>query len=375
MNSPKPTYYLLAGDIGGTTTRLALYLAKSKTTLKNEEYFNESYVKTHGGEGAFHVILNEFFATKCSVSDDAVIIACLACAGPIMNNACEFTNAGHVDNKFVIRGDVIEASTKGGDSKIKVCKIINDFVGQGYGCLDIDIETEVVELVPGSRSKISPTGPKICIGAGTGLGECYLTTSSLNPSVGYECFPSEGGHVEFSPRNELETKLLSYLKQKFASKHRVSVERIVSGKGIANVYEFLAKEFPDRVAKDMHEKFLKAGDMQGKIVGENAHPGTLCKEALEIFAAAYGSELGNCCLKWIPTGGVFVTGGIFNKLSEIYPDLILGEESPFMKSFFDKGRVSPILDGVPVFVVKADSMGLRGARVCALKVLENGIDE
>merc|ERR1712129_206285 len=107
-------------------------------------------------------------------------------------------------------------------------------------------------------------------------------------------------------------------KQKFASKHRVSVERIISGKGIANVYYFLAKEYPDRVEKDLHEKFLAEGDMQGRIVGENAHPGSLCKEALEVFAAAYGSELGNCCLKWIPTGGVFVTGGIFNKLSESY---------------------------------------------------------
>jgi glucokinase len=145
------------------------------------------------------------------------------------------------------------------------------------------MKTEVIELVPGSLNKIDPVGPKVCVGAGTGLGECFLTTSSLNPEVGYECFPTEGGHVEYAPRNELEVKMWMALKKKFRHSHRISVERIVSGKGIANVYEFLAGEFPDQIDCAIHEQFLVAGDLQGKIVGDNVKDGNLCEQAIRIF--------------------------------------------------------------------------------------------
>jgi glucokinase len=121
-------------------------------------------------------------------------------------------------------------------------------------------------------------GPKVCVGAGTGLGECYLTPDGNGD---YTCFPSEGGHVEYAPRTELDAKMWNYLKDKFCYKNRVSVERVVSGRGLANVYEFLAKEFPERVRKDVHEAFLSAGDLQGKIVAENAEEGTLSGDAMQ----------------------------------------------------------------------------------------------
>ena len=135
---------------------------------------------------------------------------------------------------------------------------------------------------------IDATGPKVCIGAGTGLGECFLTTPSLSPELGYECFPSEGGHVEYSPSNELEEKLWATLKAKFNRSSRISVERVVSGKGLANIYDFLANEFPYKVDPDVHTEFLEAGDLQGKVIGNNARPGNLCGEALSIFSR-YGS--------------------------------------------------------------------------------------
>ena len=130
---------------------------------------------------------------------------------------------------------------------------MNDFVGQGYGALDLDLESEVVELMPGSISKINDLGPKVCVGAGTGLGECYLTRSSLAPDLGYECYPSEGGHVDFVPRDDLGVELCKHLREKFDGANRVSVERVVSGRGLANVYEFLAGRFPERVDKEIHE--------------------------------------------------------------------------------------------------------------------------
>ena len=160
---------------------------------------------------------------------------------------------------------------------------MNDFVGQGYGCLDIDMDTEVIELAHGSKNKINPLGPKVCVGAGTGLGECFLTANSLNPELGYECFPSEGGHVEYAPRTDLEIKMWMSLKHKFQHLHRISVERVVSGKGIANIYTFLASEFPDEIEQDVHEQFLEAGDLQGKVVGDNVREGNLCDKAMRIF--------------------------------------------------------------------------------------------
>ncbi len=171
--------------------------------------------------------------------------------------------------------------------------IINDFVGQGYGCLTLDLEDkkECIELVPGSCSKQNALGPKVCIGAGTGLGECFLTNSSANPD--YTCFPSEGGHVEFAPTNKLEEELSEYLKEKFDTPDRISVERIVSGKGLADVYDFLAGKFPRRVDAQVDEEFKKEGADQGKVVCENATDGTLCGKAVKIFARYDGRE--KCC--------------------------------------------------------------------------------
>jgi glucokinase len=127
-------------------------------------------------------------------------------------------------------------------------------------------------------------GPKVCVGAGTGLGECFLTPDGSTGA--YSCFPSEGGHVEFNPRSELENKMRTHLMTKFCpGAHRLSVERVVSGRGLANVYEFLAEEFNGRIDKLVHEEFLEAGDMQGKVVSENAFDGTLCRQALDIMLA------------------------------------------------------------------------------------------
>jgi len=211
-------------------------------------------------------------------------------------------------------------------------------------------------------AKINDLGPKVCVGAGTGLGECFLTKSSLSPEQGYECYPSEGGHCDFVPRGALEVELLEYLKERFGGGHRVSYERVVSGRGLANVYEFLAEKFPDRVDNTIHEEFLAAGDQQGRVVGVNSrNEGSLTAQAAQIMMAAYGAEVGNASLKFIPTGGMFVSGGLTPKNIK----LIQGMDSPFMRAYLDKGRLNSLLDTVPLFAVMTEDVGLRGARVCA----------
>lgn len=279
------THYLLTGDIGGTNARLALYDISSSIPLCDKIYQNEEVLREGASNGIFEKKIIVPFLKLCweivpglATVELTEIVACLACAGPVKDNRCVMSNRANV----VVDGDTIMKQAYVKDkylSTIKVCKVINDFVAQGYGCLTLE-PSEVRELMPDSHTKIDCRGPKVCVGAGTGLGQCYLT---VGPDGNYECYPSEGGHVEFSPRTELQVKMLSYLMEKFESRHRVSVERVVSGPGLANVYEFLANEYPEQVDPEVHEAFLNAEDKQGKVVSENAKEGTLCREAIRIM--------------------------------------------------------------------------------------------
>ena len=144
------------------------------------------------------------------------------------NNVVRFTNR----DTWEIDGDQI-----GEELGIKKVVLINDFVAAGYGVLTVNVEKECLTLQKADRDSSAPIA---CIGAGTGLGQCYLTPSGSDGVDGdYRCFPSEGGHAEYAPRNELEFRLLTFLKEKFNAKHRVSVERIVSGTGLSNVSTYI----------------------------------------------------------------------------------------------------------------------------------------
>mmetsp|Transcript_25584 Transcript_25584/g.52432 ORF Transcript_25584/g.52432 Transcript_25584/m.52432 type:complete len:416 (-) Transcript_25584:143-1390(-) len=358
--------YIVASDIGGTNSRFALYAPGKRDSLLTHTFPNETALKD--AKSYHHATLKPFLE-KCLAEVDhwknidvskLRVVACLAAAGPVKtNNTVYMTN---IVGGCTIDGNEIEMCQDGLLASVVRCKLVNDFVGQGYGALDLDLDAEVVELLPGSKAKIDDLGPKVCVGAGTGLGQCFLTKSSLKPELGYECYPSEGGHVDFVPRGELEVELLEYLKKKFGCKNRVSVERVVSGRGLANVYEFLAEKFPERLDKDVHEQFLKAGDQQGGVVGYNAVKGSsLALQAVNLMIAAYGAEVGNASLKFIPTGGMYVTGGLTPKNIKF----IQGEKSPFMEAYLDKGRLGDVLDTIPLFAVITEDIGLRGARVCA----------
>ncbi len=146
------------------------------------------------------------------------------------------------------------------DLGLKKVQLINDFVALGYGLLTVDRknskEVRVLQDAP-----VQPGAPIATIGAGTGLGECFLT-----PGEGghYVAYPSEGGHAEFPPRTETEFQLLEFLKRRYEQKHRVSVERVVSGPGIANVYDFLAEHYPDQVDKTVDAGKVFFGKGRGK---------------------------------------------------------------------------------------------------------------
>lgn len=278
-------------------------------------------------------------------------------AGPVKNNRVIFTNL----NNWVIDGAEVSYFLN-----IKTVRLINDFVAVGYGILTVNESTECIQLQGGPKD---PSAPIAAIGAGTGLGQCFLAPDNYGI---YNCFASESGHAEFAPRSDLEVSLLFFLKNKFNQAHRVSVERVVSGTGIGNVYEYLCTVFPDKIDATLHAKIEAIGKEKGGIIATNQANNEICKKAMEIFAAAYGSEAGVAALKFLPYGGLYLCGGLTPKNI----DLLKGPNSLFLDAYNDKGRVSHMLTTIPLFAVMVEDLGERGALLVAFHdmYLEKGFD-
>ena len=171
------------------------------------------------------------------------------------------------------------------------------------------------ELFSLQDQKPTPFAPIACIGAGTGLGEAYLTWAEDR----YIVHASEGGHADFAPRTSLEIELLAYLKDRFRSKtsrgstSRVSVERVASGTGMGNIYDFLSMKFKAGRDEELHEKIISAGDMKAQVIANNGASGKkdyICRVTMEIFCSTFGSEAGDLALKLLPMGGLYIAGGI-----------------------------------------------------------------
>jgi len=342
--------YIMVGDCGGTNTRLALWnLPHQFKHLNRGEsppghiIFEKKYINEQFPD--FTSICKKFLSDSPASSSPKT--ACLACAGPVVLNRVKFTNISA--HGWVIDGEVLARETG-----IQVVTLVNDFTAMGYGLLTLnDNEVHCLNDVPGIVGE-----PIATIGAGTGLGECYMTKDPSRAQ--YVCFPTEGGHTDFAPRDELEFELLGFLRAKFAEKKRVSVERIVSGPGTLNIYEFLKYKYPDLVDPLIQERIDAAGSMGGSVIAQHSKTDKLCKQAFEIFFTAYASECGNAMLKYLPFGGFYITGGIASKNL----DWIVGNND-FLETMFDKGRVSPALRKIPIYVCKVDDVGERGAHMVA----------
>lgn len=213
--------------------------------------------------------------------------------------------------------------------------------------------------------------PKACIGAGTGLGEVYLTAGHLATSVSsseddhteYNVWASEGGHADFAPRDALEFGLLEYFKTT-ERLTRVSVERIVSGLGIPKIYHYFCSKFPDEVNEEVTRRLLT--EDPGAVIGEYAENGkcNLCRQTIELFVKCYGAEAGNMALKTLPFGGLYIAGGIAPKLLPF-----LTRNNLFFANFVQKGRMQGLLEKIPIFVVTNKAVGLLGAKVVCRRLL------
>lgn len=324
---------VLAGDIGGTKVLLQLckFERGAHRVLAEERFESASY------DGLLPLV-REFLSTVGPSA--APQAACFGIAGPITGSV-EAPIARVTNLPWVV--EALPLSKQVGIPRVR---LINDFQAVGYG-IEMLGQDDLVVLQSGEAK---PGGPCAVIGAGTGLGQALRVWHDDH----YEVVPTEGGHVDFAPTDDLQVDLLRYLREHHG---RVSCERIVSGPGIASLYAFLA------------EREGKGGDLRQD---EDA-PATITTAALQrndpiavaalqLFVKIYGAHSGNVALSYLATGGVYIAGGIAPK---ILPAL---RDGTFMRAFKDKGRMSSLLVAMPVYMVMNERVGLLGAALAASRL-------
>jgi glucokinase len=321
---------ILAGDIGGTSTRIALF--ENERSALHAVVSGRYPSRDHAG-------LNEIVAAFTSAHPGRIDAACFGIAGPIRDGRVETPNLA-----WVVDGAVL-AKQLG----LQQVTLLNDLEANAWGVFtlgDADVET----LSPRMPSR---EGNAAIISAGTGLGEAgyHWDGARLLP------FASEGGHADFAPHDELTIELFRWLHRRHG---HVSWERVVSGPGLVNIYTFLRDtgrgSESAALAEDMRE-----GDPAAEVSkAALAETSELAVMALDLFIALYGAEAGNLALKMKATQGIWVGGGIAPK---ILPRL---KRPGFLEAFHDKGRFRAFLEAVPVRVIQNDQTALRGAAWHAL---------
>ena len=321
---------ILAGDIGGTSARLAYFeLSKGRlaavaerTYRSREQATLESAVKNFIVEQNIHVD-----------------VACFGIAGPVRDRKVITPNL-----PWQVDAAVLET-----ELGIAHVSLLNDLEANAHGLSELT-EDDYAVLAPGASAAI---GNRAVISAGTGLGEAGLYWDG----VAHHPFPCEGGHADFAATNDLQIELLQYLMNKFG---HVSIERVLSGPGLYNIYLFLRNtgkgEEEPWLREEMKTQDPSALISQYGLSGKSP----LCALALDVFVDIYGAEAGNFALKAMALGGVYVGGGIAPK---ILPKL---QRPRFMQAFKNKGRLEALLEQMPVRVILNDKTALLGAAHVAL---------
>lgn len=325
------TRTVLAGDVGGTNTRLALVEldGTAPRVLREQWYPSRDFP-------GLAPIVRAFLGDAERPERAGFGIAC-----PIVDDECVTPNLLWRVRARVLAGEIGVPRTA----------IVNDFHAIGYG-LDTLADADMATLQPGVPD---PHGVTALIGAGTGLGQAFVVRGDAAPRV----LASEGGHANFAPRTAVEWGLHEYLAARYG---HVSWERVLSGDGIVDVYHYLGRCGPHAAQPSVEAEMEH--ELAAAVISRHGLAGTdpLCAATLELFAAAYGSQAGNLALTVMATGGIYIAGGIAPR---IVPLLAAGG---FLAAFADKGRLSPMLQRVPVHVITNPNVGLFGAAVVAARL-------
>lgn len=324
---------ILAGDVGGTKTSLAIFEIgpRTRSLVRSERYPSADYP---GLEEIIEIFLR---------GEPAPSAGGFGVAGPVRNGAAKITNL-----PWRIEQSRVERATG-----IRRVVLLNDFVSNARG-LPFLKGRQVVTL---ARGRPEPGGPIGILGAGTGLGQACLVSSGDQ----HEVVPSESGHADLAARNPLEERLIASLRRESG---RATREKVLSGRGLVSLYEFFKSERAARESRRVREELEKADDRAAVISRFGlSRRDALCRRALDLFVSIYGSEAGNCALTYRATGGVFLAGGIAPK---ILPAL---RRPAFLRSFRDKRPMDGLLETIPVRVVTETALGLIGAAAAAYRVM------
>jgi len=317
---------LLAGDVGGTKTLLALLEAPGggapvvvrEAALPSREF------------PTFEAAVRRFLAAGPAGPIEA---ACFGIAGVVVDGRCTTTNLPWAIDERTLAAEIPAGRVR----------LLNDLEATGHGVLGLD-RSALLALQPGRRR----AGSLAVIAAGTGLGEALLIWDGRRHLV----VASEGGHADFAPRSDLEHDLLRFLRKYHG---HVSYERVLSGPGLFNVYRFLRETsgldepgwLRARIAEGDPSAAVSAAALEGR--------DPVCGQALDVFVGIYGAEAGNLALKGLTVGGVFVGGGIAPKIRSRLAD------GGFVQAFRDKGRLADLMASIPVDLVLEPRTALLGA--------------
>ncbi|MEA3455653.1 MAG: glucokinase [Campylobacterota bacterium] len=323
---------VLAGDIGGTKTSLAIFEVNGTNleAVAEEKYLSGDYTS-----------LDEIVQKFIAVQKDIPEWASFGIAGPVRDGIAKTMNLPWI----------VDAQKMADEIGFKKVWLMNDLEANAWGIGALQEEDFFIL----NEGKSDSNGNASIISAGTGLGQAGLFNNGkeLHP------FASEGGHSDFSPNTDLEIALLQFLKKRYAKESHVSWERLVSGMGIGNIYDFLCdyrgSETPDWLAEE-----IRTGDKAASIskaADESRCP--ICAETFKLFVHLYGAEAGNHALKIMATAGVYIGGGIAAKNIEQF------RNSTFMDSFCAKGRMKQIMQDIPVKIILNQRTALYGPAIFA----------
>jgi glucokinase len=317
---------ILAGEIGATGTRLAAF---EKEGSRLQLVVEKTYMSQE------HSSLSEIIAAFINAEGIAAHSACFGVAGPVRRGRSKISNLPWViDSRDLAR-----------QLKLDSVGMINDLEAYAYGIDGLDSK-DFVTLNAGSEDA---EGNRAVISARTGLGVAGMYWDGFR----HHPFACEGGHSDFAPRNALEMELLAYLQKKYG---RISYERLLSGPGIKNIYDFLRDAHKVDEPQWLKDQIGAAADPPA-LISQLAQEGkaAICDQTLSIFVSIYGAETGNCALNFLSTGGIFIGGSVAAKNVSKMKDPI------FMESFLDKGRMVDLLKEIPVTIVLNDDSGIIGA--------------
>jgi glucokinase len=335
---------VLAGDIGGTNTRLAIYDVPASGVRGLEPLHEKTYPSA--AHASLDVIADAFLEAAAARTGARAEIdsACFGIAGPIEHNICRATNI-----PWVVDGNAL--SQRLGIARVL---LVNDFQAAALGVTAVGPE----QLVALGGDPPVAHGPVAVLGAGTGLGQAFLLWAPAENR--YRVIASEGGHVDLAARTPLEHGLVYFLTGKYG---RVSCERVLSGRGLVDAFTFLSEEpaCQGLIRRETAAALAAPGQDRAAVISQHALAGTdpVCEMALAIFCSVLGATAGNLGLMVLATGGVFVAGGIAPR---VLPFL---QRGGFREAFDRKGRLHTLVERLPAYVVTHPQPGLLGAATIA----------